>query len=226
MVAAGAAAAAAAADPPLAPAYEWCETAPPHARPPASVRARGLAASGGKGASLLATATTADLHPASWFAVAWYPLYAVPPPRATARARDLRAAFLTYHSFAPPEGAAVAPWGRAPLLPPAPPPPTHQPVPPPLGSAADSVLTGRAAAAAAAAAATAAGCGVPPPPAAAALPAWGLVRYRVAGPAWDDAPLEATYAAMEAAAGEWTARRGAVHADAAFFAHGAPTWGR
>lgn len=33
-----------------------------------------------------------DLHPASWFAVAWYPIYRVPEGQ-------LRAAFLTYHSL-------------------------------------------------------------------------------------------------------------------------------
>ncbi|KAM0952391.1 hypothetical protein DsansV1_C03g0035901 [Dioscorea sansibarensis] len=35
-----------------------------------------------------------DLHPASWFAVAWYPIYTIP-----GKSANLRAAFLTYHSF-------------------------------------------------------------------------------------------------------------------------------
>ncbi|KAH7662296.1 hypothetical protein IHE45_15G125100 [Dioscorea alata] len=35
-----------------------------------------------------------DLHPTSWFAVAWYPIYTIPEKSA-----NLRAAFLTYHSF-------------------------------------------------------------------------------------------------------------------------------
>ncbi|XP_039140893.1 uncharacterized protein LOC120278059 isoform X1 [Dioscorea cayenensis subsp. rotundata] len=35
-----------------------------------------------------------DLHPTSWFAVAWYPIYTIPD-----KGTNLRAAFLTYHSF-------------------------------------------------------------------------------------------------------------------------------
>ncbi|KAG1679484.1 hypothetical protein FOA52_011083 [Chlamydomonas sp. UWO 241] len=44
--------------------------------------------------SFLRTAKVADLHPASWFSVAWYPVYRIPEAPLCAR-------FLTFHSFAP-----------------------------------------------------------------------------------------------------------------------------
>jgi len=37
-----------------------------------------------------------DIHPSSWYAVAWYPIYHVPAGRTI---RDLGACFLTYHSL-------------------------------------------------------------------------------------------------------------------------------
>jgi hypothetical protein len=43
---------------------------------------------------MLAASKISDLHPYSWFAVAWYPLYRIPEAPLTAR-------FLTFHSFAP-----------------------------------------------------------------------------------------------------------------------------
>ncbi|XP_016476521.1 uncharacterized protein LOC107798077 isoform X1 [Nicotiana tabacum] len=42
--------------------------------------------------SLLHTTSLDDLHPHSWFSVAWYPIYRIPDG-------NLRAAFLTYHSL-------------------------------------------------------------------------------------------------------------------------------
>ncbi|MCD7453916.1 hypothetical protein HAX54_022672 [Datura stramonium] len=42
--------------------------------------------------SVLQSARLPDLHPHSWFAVAWYPIYRIPRG-------DFRAAFLTYHSL-------------------------------------------------------------------------------------------------------------------------------
>jgi len=42
----------------------------------------------------LAASKISELHPYSWFAVAWYPLYRIPEAPLTAR-------FLTFHSFAP-----------------------------------------------------------------------------------------------------------------------------
>ncbi|KAK4735003.1 hypothetical protein R3W88_009264 [Solanum pinnatisectum] len=42
--------------------------------------------------SILHTVSLRDLHPHSWFSVAWYPIYRIPDG-------NLRAAFLTYHSL-------------------------------------------------------------------------------------------------------------------------------
>lgn len=50
---------------------------------------------------LLWSARFKDLHPYSWFAIAWYPLYRIPDAPLTAR-------FLTFHSFAPLWEASVA----------------------------------------------------------------------------------------------------------------------
>ena len=44
--------------------------------------------------SFLRDARIVDLHPASWFSVAWYPVYRIPDAPLCAR-------FLTFHSFAP-----------------------------------------------------------------------------------------------------------------------------
>jgi hypothetical protein len=44
--------------------------------------------------SFLKDARISELHPASWFAVAWYPVYRIPDAPLCAR-------FLTFHSFAP-----------------------------------------------------------------------------------------------------------------------------
>ncbi|GLI71568.1 hypothetical protein VaNZ11_016824 [Volvox africanus] len=71
------------------------------ARPPAataaaaawSSEAENSGSSGGTG--LLYDMRLLDVHPASWFAVAWYPVYRIPDA-------PLYARFLTFHSFAPP----------------------------------------------------------------------------------------------------------------------------
>ena len=39
---------------------------------------------------------SSELHPASWLAIAWYPLYCIPGGRPL---KDLNACFLTFHSF-------------------------------------------------------------------------------------------------------------------------------
>ena len=48
--------------------------------------------------SFLKDALVSELHPASWFAVAWYPVYRIPDAPLCAR-------FLTFHSFAPLQAA-------------------------------------------------------------------------------------------------------------------------
>ena len=54
--------------------------------------------------SFLKDALISELHPASWFAVAWYPVYRIPDAPLCAR-------FLTFHSFAPLLAAMQGPAG-------------------------------------------------------------------------------------------------------------------
>lgn len=58
----------------------------------------------------LKTLKLKDLHPASWFCVAWYPLYRIPDAPLSTR-------FLTFHNFHPPlyESSLVHRGGSVPL---------------------------------------------------------------------------------------------------------------
>eukprot|EP01018_Ginkgo_biloba_P005030 Gb_30612 [translate_table: standard] len=80
--------------------FEFFESEQPQRRRPMFEKIRELTRSdagsnfqlfGGDSHSLDST-KLGDLHPASWFAVAWYPVYRIPEGH-------LRAAFLTYHSL-------------------------------------------------------------------------------------------------------------------------------
>ena len=44
--------------------------------------------------------SSSELHPYSWLAIAWYPIYRIPAGRTL---HDLSACFLTYHSLAAPQ---------------------------------------------------------------------------------------------------------------------------
>ncbi|EES13174.1 uncharacterized protein LOC8064310 isoform X1 [Sorghum bicolor] len=79
--------------------FEYFETEQPSFRPPLFEKIKGLVS----GANVsdhqifgdpgkLQNAKLCELHPASWFCVAWYPVYRVPRG-------NFRAAFLTYHSL-------------------------------------------------------------------------------------------------------------------------------
>lgn len=65
----------------------------PYARAPLHAAMAGLAERPDAGGRLLFDQPLAKLHPASWFAVAWYPVYRIPDAPLTAR-------FLTFHSLA------------------------------------------------------------------------------------------------------------------------------
>ncbi|OEL26818.1 hypothetical protein BAE44_0012163 [Dichanthelium oligosanthes] len=79
--------------------YEYFETEQPSFRPPLFEKIKELV-SGAKfsdhrilgNPEKLQNAKLCELHPASWFCVAWYPVYRVPRG-------NFRAAFLTYHSL-------------------------------------------------------------------------------------------------------------------------------
>lgn len=79
--------------------FEYYESEPPPKRKPILEKIRELIKCGsGPGSKIvgdphiLESGRLQDLHPASWFSVAWYPIYRIPEG-------PLRAAFLTYHSL-------------------------------------------------------------------------------------------------------------------------------
>ncbi|KAL4448173.1 hypothetical protein ABPG75_005392 [Micractinium tetrahymenae] len=76
----------------MRPAVQWGEAANMRDRVPLHSRLLDLCGQGGEEHPLMAT-RIADLHPFSWFAVAWYPLYCVPEAPLSAR-------FLTFHTLA------------------------------------------------------------------------------------------------------------------------------
>ena len=78
--------------------YEYMEHDSPYKRSPLSEKVAELAAVDGEGGAFpgLAELSSADLHPASWLSVAWYPLYRIPAGRAI---KDLNACFLTFHNL-------------------------------------------------------------------------------------------------------------------------------
>lgn len=89
--------------------FQFFETDPPHNRVPFTDRISELSETMFPGLSNL---STRDLHPASWYAVAWYPLYRLPCVSSDpATARDLQASFLTFHSLSagPATGAPTPP---------------------------------------------------------------------------------------------------------------------
>lgn len=78
--------------------FEFFEEESPYARAPLADRVAELA----EGFPSLLSLSSADLHPASWFAVAWYPICRIPSLADAALSRDLQASLLTFHSLAVP----------------------------------------------------------------------------------------------------------------------------
>ncbi|XP_062183247.1 uncharacterized protein LOC133887332 [Phragmites australis] len=72
--------------------FEFVESEPPYQREPLADKISSLA----KRFPELMTLRSCDLSPASWFSVAWYPIYRIPTGPTL---RDLDACFLTYHSL-------------------------------------------------------------------------------------------------------------------------------
>eukprot|EP00951_Prasinocladus_malaysianus_P011246 scaffold82967_cov51-Prasinocladus_malaysianus.AAC.1 len=73
--------------------YQFCERESPYHRLPLTNKIDELASGSFAG---LKSLRSCDIHPASWFAVAWYPIYHVP---AGHNIRELGASFLTFHSL-------------------------------------------------------------------------------------------------------------------------------
>ena len=85
--------------------YQFIETSAPKDRPPLCSKiealcegeglgSEGPSAAGGWNPALLRNMRFQDIHPHSWFAVSWYPIYRIPDA-------PLKAAFLTFHTLAP-----------------------------------------------------------------------------------------------------------------------------
>ncbi|KAJ0983581.1 hypothetical protein J5N97_011836 [Dioscorea zingiberensis] len=78
--------------------FEYFEHGRPHERKPLCAKIKELIEAGTSNPQVYGDPTKLenmylqDLHPASWFAVAWYPIYRIPEG-------TLHAAFLTYHSL-------------------------------------------------------------------------------------------------------------------------------
>ncbi|XP_058081769.1 uncharacterized protein LOC131229743 [Magnolia sinica] len=72
--------------------FQYFERSAPYARVPFMDKINGLA----RRFPGLMTLKSVDLSPASWMAVAWYPIYHIPMGRTV---KDLSACFLTYHTL-------------------------------------------------------------------------------------------------------------------------------
>uniref|UniRef100_A0A7N0TGG0 Uncharacterized protein n=2 Tax=Kalanchoe fedtschenkoi TaxID=63787 RepID=A0A7N0TGG0_KALFE len=78
--------------------FEYFESEQPRRRQPLFEKIKELSESGSTqpkvygNPAMLTSSYICDLHPRSWYSVAWYPIYRIPDG-------NFRAAFLTYHSF-------------------------------------------------------------------------------------------------------------------------------
>ncbi|XP_068639876.1 uncharacterized protein [Aristolochia californica] len=72
--------------------FQYFERSAPYCRVPLADKIHGLA----QKFPGLETLKSVDLSPASWMAVAWYPIYHIPTGRTV---KDLSACFLTYHTL-------------------------------------------------------------------------------------------------------------------------------
>ncbi|KAJ4819207.1 plant/protein (DUF789) [Rhynchospora pubera] len=83
------------------PVFEYFERDPPYCREPLTDKISILA----KQFPDLKTYRSCDLHPSSWFSVAWYPIYRIPTGPTL---KDVDACFLTYHRLAKPSNTSSA----------------------------------------------------------------------------------------------------------------------
>lgn len=194
--------------------YEFTEEIMPHCREPLTERVAQLS----NEFPGLTTLRSCDIHPSSWFSIAWYPLYRLP---ATGRTiRDLNACFLTFHSLAAPLAPPGTPLpaaikqqlqqqpadGSRQLAPPVAP---DGRLPPPVASPAAAAVYKRRAEQAAANAGS---------QGAAVLQPFAFVPYKMGGHTWED-DRRATKLQLQliAAAGVWAQRRGVSFSDLSFF---------
>lgn len=83
---------------PSVPLFEYMEGERPHLRLPLHDQILELA----ERCPELLTLDTRDLHPTSWLAVTWVPIYRIPSVPDPTASRDLQANFLTFHSLTVP----------------------------------------------------------------------------------------------------------------------------
>ncbi|CAI9772549.1 unnamed protein product [Fraxinus pennsylvanica] len=72
--------------------FEYIEKSSPYGRVPLTAKIRGI----GRRYPGLMSLRSVDLSPASWMAVAWYPIYHIPMGRSN---KDLSTCFLTFHTL-------------------------------------------------------------------------------------------------------------------------------
>ncbi|KAK9828940.1 hypothetical protein WJX72_002934 [[Myrmecia] bisecta] len=180
--------------------YEFFESVSPHQRDPLTDRIQQLATGNGEASFPgLLSLRSSDIHPASWFALAWYPIYRI--PSSGCNIRDLNACFLTFHSLAMPGSMEASTPYEAELA-------GGQPQPPqPTPSAAAAYEVRRQQYV------------QQHRQQAVFLQPFAFVPYKMTGNTWlEDEASSVTHAAMIAAAGAWVQRRRATHPDLEFFA--------
>ncbi|EFN52975.1 hypothetical protein CHLNCDRAFT_58690 [Chlorella variabilis] len=101
-------------EPAQQPLFEFMEVERPHLRQPLHDKVMELA----EARPELLTLDTRDLHPTSWLAVTWVPIYRIPSLPDPAASRDLQANFLTFHSLSVPPQRLHAPPAKGAPLPP------------------------------------------------------------------------------------------------------------
>ncbi len=111
------------------PLFDFFEEESPYCRSPLADRIAELA----EEFPGLLTLSSADLHPASWFAVAWYPIYRIPAVPDPGLSRDLQASLLTFHSLSVPPSLPAELHMRG----------SAQPIPPPPCAPAAAALAWR-----------------------------------------------------------------------------------
>ncbi|GAB4821385.1 hypothetical protein N2152v2_008431 [Parachlorella kessleri] len=213
------------------PLFEFFEQESPYARSPLADRIAELA----EDFPGLQSLSTRDLHPASWVAIAWYPIYRLPAVAEPSLSRDLQASVLTFHSLSVPPSLPAELCARS----------SAHPVPPPPCAPAAAALAWRsetarqqllASALSALAVQPASGEAPPGGPSAAAcepscclsavqvpvsvtcLRPFAFMPYKMSGRTWvDDYNLRSQHLPMISAAGMWLERRNVRLPDFEFF---------
>lgn len=180
--------------------YQYFEDCSPYERLPLTDKIEELALDE-DGFTGLLTLRSCDIHPASWYSVAWYPIYQLPSGMPI---RDLHACFLTFHSLTlGQEHGVQLPQDVL----------AFRPCPPPVSSDAEGMLEQRYKEAEQ----DLGGADL------ALLHPFAFAPYRMQGRLWQEAEKDSIVShSMLAAAGMWVQRRQVAHYDLEFFMRNAP----